>query len=77
MARRLTTFSKFLITLLIIAGLFFLIRFVLNQTDLGGQLKQQSEDYAEKSDSKATADNASTSNASNKSFDDDDDDVMT
>lgn len=42
MARRLTTFSKFLITMLIILGLFFLIRFILNETNLGDQFKQDS-----------------------------------
>ncbi|NND09080.1 MAG: OmpA family protein [Saprospiraceae bacterium] len=43
MARRLTTFSKFLITMLIILGLFFLIRFILNETNLGDQFKQVGE----------------------------------
>jgi len=50
MAKRLTSFSKFLITMLIILGLFFLIRFVLNETELGGKLKKQSEDYAAQTD---------------------------
>ncbi len=49
MARRLTTFSKFLIVMIIILGLFFLIRFVLNETSLGDQLKQQSEASIENS----------------------------
>ncbi|MDH3648917.1 MAG: ABC transporter substrate-binding protein, partial [Saprospiraceae bacterium] len=45
MARRLTTFSKFMITMLIILGLFFLIRFILNDTSIGGNLKKQSDEY--------------------------------
>ena len=54
MARRLTTFSKFLITLVVIAGLFFAIRYVLNNTGLGENLKQQSESFIE--DRKSTGD---------------------
>lgn len=41
MARQLTTFSKLLITLAILLGLFFGIKFLLNQTDIGAGLKNQ------------------------------------
>ncbi len=70
MARRLTTFSKFLITMLIILGLFFLIRFVLNETDLGGQLKQQGENQAAQTDRDQGTSGAPTGSSS-------DDDVLT
>ncbi|MBX2817452.1 MAG: OmpA family protein [Saprospiraceae bacterium] len=49
MAKRLTTFSKFLITMLIILGLFFLIRYVLNKTEIGSNLKKQGEEYVAQS----------------------------
>ena len=39
---RLTTFSKFLITLVILAALFFLGRYLLNNTEFGRNLKQKS-----------------------------------
>ena len=42
MARRLTTFSKLLITLLILAALFFLFRYLMNNTEFGKNLRQQS-----------------------------------
>jgi NitT/TauT family transport system substrate-binding protein len=42
MAKRLTTFSKFLITVLIVGGLFFGGRYVLNNTDFGRNLMNQS-----------------------------------
>ncbi len=71
MARRLTTFSKFLITMLILLGLFFGIRFILNQTDLGGKLKQQGEEY-QKDNSSAETNTASTPEAPSS-----DEDVMT
>lgn len=38
MAQRLTTFSKFLITLAIVGGLFFAVRYVLNNTEFGKNL---------------------------------------
>ncbi len=72
MARRLTTFSKFLITMLIILGLFFLIRFILNETELGGQLKQQSAEATAERDHGST-----TNNANRTSTTGDDDDVLT
>ncbi len=43
MARRLTTFSKFLITLIIVAAIFFLGRYFLNNTEMGRDLVNQSE----------------------------------
>lgn len=41
MARRLTSFSKFLITVGILAGIFFLGRYVLNNTQFGQELKEE------------------------------------
>ncbi|MEM1217981.1 MAG: phosphate ABC transporter substrate-binding/OmpA family protein [Bacteroidota bacterium] len=41
MARRLTTFSKFLITLVIVAGVFFGGKYVLENTDFGRNLMNQ------------------------------------
>ena len=38
MARRLTTFSKFLITLLIVAAIAFAGRYILNETEFGRNL---------------------------------------
>lgn len=43
MARRLTTFSKFLITLVIVAGVFFGGKYVLENTDFGKNLMNQSD----------------------------------
>ncbi len=48
MARRLTTFSKFLITMLIIGALFFSIRYILNQTELGSKLVEQGKEAMDK-----------------------------
>ncbi len=44
MSRRLTSFSKFLITLLILGALFFGIRFLINQTDLGNLVGTDKDD---------------------------------
>ncbi len=55
MARRLTTFSKFLITLLIVAGIALGGRYVLNETEFGRNLVDSSntgEDYTKKEDDK-------------------------
>ena len=38
---RLTSFSKFLITLLIVGGLFFVGRYFLNNTDTGKELQEK------------------------------------
>lgn len=43
MAARLTSFSKFMITLLILAGVFFGGRYLLNNTKLGQDLQKQAE----------------------------------
>ena len=47
MARRLTAFSKLLITLIIIAALFFGIRYLLNNTEFGRDLVSQSSQKTE------------------------------
>ena len=55
MARRLTTFSKFLITLLIVAAIAFAGRYILNETEFGRNLvnkSEQDDDYEKKEDSK-------------------------
>ncbi len=54
MARRLTAFSKLLITLLIIAGLFFLIRFIINQTDLADKITDADAASTEQTDQSRT-----------------------
>lgn len=59
MPRRLTSFSKLLITLVIIAALFFGIRFVLNQTELGTKLVDQSKETLEQESGSSTS-NANT-----------------
>ncbi len=46
MARRLTTFSKLLITLVIVGGLVYLGNYLLNQTEWGRSLKSQAEQSA-------------------------------
>ncbi|HRW75305.1 MAG: OmpA family protein [Lewinellaceae bacterium] len=46
MARRLTTFSKLLITLVIVGGLVYLGNYLLNQTEWGRSLKSQAEENA-------------------------------
>ena len=43
MARKLTTFSKLLITILILAGLYFGGQYVLNNTQLGNDIKDKAE----------------------------------
>ena len=58
MTRRLTTFSKFMITMLIILGLFFGIRFILNQTELGNKLVEQSKEALDQGSSPGTNDAA-------------------
>ena len=74
MARRLTTFSKFLITMLIILGLFFGIRFILDQTEFGSKLKDQSSEMGSdnsSSDGNVSAGTPAVEKAS------DDEDVLT
>ena len=63
MARRLTTFSKFLITLAIVAAIFFIGRYVLQNTELGRDLVTQAEegsDMINKSPSTASDGGGST-----------------
>lgn len=59
MATRLTGFSKLLITLLILAALFFGGRWLLNNTSVGQDLKQQAEQAADDRD----AENVGSSNS--------------
>ncbi len=49
MARRLTTFSKLLITLLILAVIFFAGKWVLDNTALGSSIKEKAEETAQTS----------------------------
>lgn len=49
MATQLTSFSKLLITLLILAGVFFGGKYLLNNTNLGQDLKNQAENAGDKS----------------------------
>ncbi len=44
MFSRLTPFSKFLLTVLILAGIFFLGKYLLNNTSYGLKIKEQSEE---------------------------------
>jgi NitT/TauT family transport system substrate-binding protein len=63
MARRLTTFSKFLITLLILASIFFLARYVMNNTEFGRNLTKQTEDQrTEKEADRNSGSNSSDDN---------------
>jgi len=47
MAQRLTTFSKLIITLLILAVLFFLFRYLMNNTEFGKNLSNQAKSDTE------------------------------
>ncbi len=47
MFSRLTPFSKFLLTVLILGGIFFLGKYVLNNTQFGQKLKEESEKVAQ------------------------------
>ena len=58
MATRLTGFSKLVITLAILAVIFFGVRYLLNNTKMGQDLKQQAEVNKEKTDN-ATPGNTS------------------
>lgn len=58
MARRLTTFSKFLITLLIVAALFFAGRYFLQNTEIGQELTEQASTSSDDKDS--SSDNSSS-----------------
>lgn len=50
MARRLTPFSKFLITVAILAGIFFAGKYILDNTEFGQNLRQQAEEAREEAD---------------------------
>ncbi len=63
MARRLTTFSKFLITLLIIGAIAFIGRYFLTQTDAGRGLAEKA--GVENVDNGSSGSNASSGNNSN------------
>lgn len=63
MAARLTTLSKFLITLLIVAGIFFIGRYFLQNTEAGQNLQEQAEEQI----------NSNTSNSSSSSSSNDKD----
>ncbi|MEM9919454.1 MAG: phosphate ABC transporter substrate-binding/OmpA family protein [Bacteroidota bacterium] len=64
MARRLTTFSKFLITVAIVAVVFFLGRYFLNNTEMGQDLVEQSQ-----TETGTSSDNVNTSPSSGKKDD--------
>jgi NitT/TauT family transport system substrate-binding protein len=68
MAKRLTTFSKLLIVLLILAALFFGGQWVMNNTKIGQDLKDKAEqERTEQSNSdRNDSNNSSTSNAESK-----------
>ncbi len=74
MARRLTSFSKLLITLLIIGALFFGIRYVLNNTQFGQDLVNQSGDKTEARTQDRPTDKPSSSSRSTNA---DEDEVLT
>ncbi len=65
MAKRLTTFSKFLITLLIVAVIVFLGRYLLTETEMGKQLQEQA-DIEIPSSSTDPATSGSTTGRTNK-----------
>ena len=68
MARRLTTFSKFLITLVIVGALFFGGRYLLNNTEMGQDLQEQVDT--------GSNDGTSSSNPSSSSSSRNSDDVI-
>lgn len=80
MAKRLTTFSRFLIVLLVLGALFFGARYFINQTDLGNDLKQQGEQDIENfntGNTPSTSGNNGGSTTSQGRVLDDDGDVLT
>ena len=77
MATRLTPFSKILITLLILAGIFFLGRFLLNNTEAGQNIKKQAEEQqAESNNSSNTSSSSGTSGNTSTSGKRKDNDVL-
>lgn len=65
MATRLTGFSKFLITLLILAVLFLGGKYLLNNTEFGQDLKAQTEEQEAKSEESKTSTSSPSSSSSN------------
>lgn len=57
MARRLTTFSKLLITFLILAAIFFGGKWVLDNTGVGQSIKQQTQDIQDQSSTNSNSSN--------------------
>ena len=68
MAQRLTTFSKFLITLVIVGGVAFAGRYFLKNTDVGKNIADKSKSLAEdgKKGDNSTADNSATATRGDK-----------
>ncbi len=73
MARRLTTFSKFIITLLILAAVFFLGKYLLQNTGCGQELMEQANVEQTGSDSSTSGNTNSGSSSSSTSSNRDDD----
>ncbi len=71
MAQRLTTFSKFLITLLIVALIAFGVRWALNNTEAGKKLAEQAE-QVDTGDSNTGGNSAGSANSNNTSTNSDD-----
>jgi len=70
MAKRLTTFSKLLIVLFILAGLFFGGRYLIENTEFGRNLKQQAEqEQADRASERDEDRNSNQSSANNKEED--------
>jgi NitT/TauT family transport system substrate-binding protein len=66
MAQRLTTFSKFLITLLIVGAIAFAARWALKNTEAGQELAKQAEQVDQNTgDTNGSSDNSNTSTTSN------------
>ncbi len=65
MARRLTTFSKLLMTLLIVAALFFAGRYFLQETDIGKELTEQADTVSSGGTDSSTSPGPSTSSSKN------------
>jgi len=63
MARKLTSFSKLLITLAIVGAIFFGGRYLLNSTDLGEKIKEEGKELAEEAKSTTGSGSATTSNS--------------
>lgn len=61
MAARLTTLSKFLITLLIVAAIFFLGRYFLKNTEAGRNLTEQAQEQVGQIDSPSNSNSSSSS----------------